>query len=129
MLTKEDAIRLGGRGGTLFHRSLKNKDGTALRARVNGKCKTWKRDPKRWELPMKHGMRNCFRIHSDGQADWHPSAWTEVEPLSPHERRNATSVHGLVEDTPLPILRDALIDSGWDVLASRLTALIADGQS
>lgn len=27
-----------------------------IRWRVSGKCKTWKRDPNRWKLPIKHGL-------------------------------------------------------------------------
>lgn len=31
-------------------------DGTSRRAKVNGKVKTWKRDPNRVEVPIKYGM-------------------------------------------------------------------------
>ena len=27
-----------------------------IRWRVNGKCKTWKRNPERFQLPIKHGL-------------------------------------------------------------------------
>ena len=27
-----------------------------IRWRVNGKCKTWKRNPERFKLPIKHGL-------------------------------------------------------------------------
>lgn len=29
-----------------------------LRWRANGKCKTWKREPERFQLPIKHGLYN-----------------------------------------------------------------------
>lgn len=65
MITKEMAIEL--RPGTeLWHSTSKNADGSPLRARVNGACKTWKTRPLAWKLPMKHGMRDCFYIGTDG---------------------------------------------------------------
>jgi hypothetical protein len=33
-----------------------NYDGTARRWRVNGKPKTWKRNPRRVKVPVKHGL-------------------------------------------------------------------------
>jgi len=43
-------------GTVLYHRVNKNADGTAQRWRVNGKVKTWKRDSKRIQVPVKHGL-------------------------------------------------------------------------
>lgn len=61
MITKELALTL--RPGTeLWHSHEENADGTPARARVNGQCQTWKRDPTRWRLPMKHGLRGTFQI-------------------------------------------------------------------
>ena len=69
MITKEMAITA--HTGTVFYNvRLTNKDGTPTRARVNGKCKTWKRSPSEWQLPMKHGLRTCFYIHSGNCMDW-----------------------------------------------------------
>jgi len=45
-------------GQTLYHLKQKNSDGTAQRWRVNGKVKTWKRDPNRVQVPIKHGLYN-----------------------------------------------------------------------
>lgn len=50
---------------TVYHKTLRNADGTPLRARVNGKVKTWKRDPDRVCVPMKHGLKECFYIGTD----------------------------------------------------------------
>ena len=61
MITKEIAVNAAS-GTTFYHKTLKNADGTPLRARVNGKCKTLKRTPDYFRLPMKHGLRNCFYI-------------------------------------------------------------------
>lgn len=44
-------------------------DGTAKRCRVNGKLKTWKRDPSRIALPCKYGLYEChtFTEHDIGR--------------------------------------------------------------
>ena len=56
MITKEIAQRLR-TGQTLYHKELTNKDGSPLRARVNGAVKFWKRSPERFQIPMKHGLK------------------------------------------------------------------------
>lgn len=61
MITKELAMTLRV-GQELWHNTLTNRDGTPMRARVNGKCVTWKTKPERWRLPMKHGLKNTFQI-------------------------------------------------------------------
>ncbi len=43
-------------GQVIHHLHLKNADGTPQRFRVNGKVRTWKRDPMRIEIPVKRGM-------------------------------------------------------------------------
>lgn len=60
-MTKDELINLP-RGTTLHHVSLRNADGSALRARVNGRAKTWVTRPEEFRLPMKHGLKNCFYI-------------------------------------------------------------------
>jgi len=45
-------------GQVIEHKTLKNADGTPLRARVNGKMKVWKTRPHEFQLPMKHGLKN-----------------------------------------------------------------------
>lgn len=69
MITKEQAVALR-HGVTLHHVALKNADGTPLRARVNGKCKTWKRTPEAFQLPMKYGMYECFYITRQNAGEW-----------------------------------------------------------
>jgi hypothetical protein len=63
MINKAQAETLS-HGHILYHITLRNKDGSALRARVNGRLQTWKRDPERFKLPMKHGLKECFYIDS-----------------------------------------------------------------
>ena len=57
-------------GDILHHKTLRNADGTPLRARVNGKMRTWKRDPGRFQLPMKYGLRHCFYIDQWSSCQW-----------------------------------------------------------
>lgn len=44
------------RGLTLHSKSLKNADGSPMRVRVSGKCKTWITRPNEFKLPIKHGL-------------------------------------------------------------------------
>jgi len=60
-LTFADALALH-HGQTLHHAELKNSDGTPLRVRVNGKVRTWKRDPQRIEVPCKHGLYDYYTL-------------------------------------------------------------------
>lgn len=66
MVTREQALT-----ATRFeHVSLKNRDGTPVRCRASGKCKTWKTRPADFRLPVKHGLRDCFYITPDNAAEW-----------------------------------------------------------
>lgn len=69
MITKLIATHLGYRH-ELWHVSAKNADGTPLRCRVNGACKTWKTRPDDFRLPVKHGLRNCFYITPSNAHEW-----------------------------------------------------------
>jgi len=44
------------------HEALKNADGSALRCRKTGKCKTWVTRPLDFRLPVKYGLRQSFYI-------------------------------------------------------------------
>ena len=52
-------------GTTLHHATVKNSDGTPLRIRVNGKVRTWKRNPQRIEIPCKQGLYNHHTVSYD----------------------------------------------------------------
>lgn len=56
-ITLEQAKNLQ-HGTVLHHVSNRNADGTPQRWRVNGKVKTWKRNPGRVQVPIKHGLYN-----------------------------------------------------------------------
>lgn len=43
-------------GVTLHHTVNKNSDGTPQRWKVNGMPKTWKTQPNRVKIPVKHGL-------------------------------------------------------------------------
>ncbi len=52
------------------HKTLKNSDGSRLRARQNGKLKLWKTRPTEFHLPCKHGLKTCFYITQDNAHEW-----------------------------------------------------------
>ena len=55
MITKEQAIKLQ-HGDIIFKIGDYNADGTAMRWRVNGKCKLWKTRPEDFSVPLKYGL-------------------------------------------------------------------------
>ncbi len=89
---------------TFYHISLRNRDGSAVRCRANGKLKTWKRRPDYWELPVKHGLRQCFYLCPHNANVWLTFDLTELDDLMAEV--------GLAVSTPIPILADKLEDMG-----------------
>ena len=63
MITKEQAVEL--KHGEILHSEWTNFDGTCERWRVNGKPKTWKRDVKRFSIPIKYGLRGFWALTQD----------------------------------------------------------------
>jgi hypothetical protein len=62
-------------GIELHHNNLKNADGKSCqRFRLNGRVKTWKRDPNRIEIPIKRGLRECYRITAMELKQFHLSS-------------------------------------------------------
>jgi len=63
-------------GDLLYSKKHINADGSPMRARVTGAVKTWKRDPSRVKVPMKHGLKNCFYLtepddlRNENYQDW-----------------------------------------------------------
>ena len=55
---------------TFEHKTLKNKDGTPVRARQTGKVKVWVRSPDRFSLPVKYGMYQSFYIDNNNASEW-----------------------------------------------------------
>lgn len=70
MITLEQAKRLPV-GTILYHVRNRNSDGTPQRWKVNGMPKTWKTQPHRVRVPLKHGLyaydaidENCLGLVS-----------------------------------------------------------------
>jgi hypothetical protein len=55
---------VGSRGGVTEH---------IAQARVSGSLKTWKRDPERFRLPVKHGLYVNGEITKSNAHQWHVS--------------------------------------------------------
>ena len=69
MLTKDQAMT----ASYFEHVTLKNKDGTALRARRNGQTQTWKTRPDEFRIPAKHGLKDYFNITEKTASEWRVS--------------------------------------------------------
>ncbi len=52
-ITRENVQQVTGYIHMVNHR---NADGTPVRWRINGKCKTWKTRPNEFRVPIKHGL-------------------------------------------------------------------------
>jgi hypothetical protein len=55
MITKDIAMKLT-HGTILHHVTEKNADGTPVRVRITGQCKTWKTRPNDFRIPWKYGL-------------------------------------------------------------------------
>ena len=51
---KEEVLKLG--YNDVLHYCEKNSQGGCERWKINGKVKRWKRQPNRFEVPIKHGL-------------------------------------------------------------------------
>lgn len=94
--------------GEFHHIHLKNRDGTSVRCRTNGVCKTWKTRPGDFRLPVKYGLRECFYIQPHNAMDWEitDDAYEEV-------RRKALCARlGLDFNTPEGIVADYMAEHG-----------------
>ncbi len=61
MLTRKDIDNLGHNGVICIPRPNRDPE----RWRVNGRLQTWKRDPNRFRLPIKHGLYAYSAITED----------------------------------------------------------------
>ena len=69
MVNKQQAMAAK-HGDIFYHRLFRNKDGTPVRCRVNGKCQTWKTRPDYFRLPTKIGYRSYGEIINANSIDW-----------------------------------------------------------
>lgn len=58
MITMQQALT----AREFWHMTAKNADGTPVRCRRNGATKTWKREPGKFRIPVKQGLKSCFYI-------------------------------------------------------------------
>ena len=68
-MNKQICMLIGYRS-TIYHVSLKDSQGRALKVRVNGKCKTWKTRENEFKLPVKYGLYKHFYIDQDNCHEW-----------------------------------------------------------
>lgn len=68
-MTKTDAVSSTYRQ-VFYHVTERNADGTACRARVNGRCKTWKTRLGEFKLPVKYGLYGHFYITEHNAHEW-----------------------------------------------------------
>ncbi len=98
--------------GTFYHVSARNADGTPVRARVNGECKTWKRRPDDFRRLVKYGFKWCFYITPANAGEW------EVEDDAAERCRQRAARADLCialmvgHDIPDDVLRDLAQDRG-----------------
>jgi hypothetical protein len=97
-ITKEDALHYR----EFHHIKLRNKDGSALRCRANGKCQVWKTRPADFCLPVVHGLKDYFYLTNDNANEWRTWDITEDKKL--------IQTIGLVFDTPPAIVYDKLLE-------------------
>lgn len=111
MVTKAMAIDAGASWGqtTFYHISATNADGTACRCRTNGKCKTWKRQPERFQLPVKHGLKICFYITETNAHEWLTVDVAAVRRELKFDKK-----------TPIGVIADKLTDLGREKEAQEI---------
>ena len=110
MIMKDDAMT-----ATMFyHVRLRNADGTALRCRANGRCKTWKTRPDDFQVPVKYGLKQCFYLNPRNAADWLTYDPTEAKREVKEKEKNKLELcnrFALAWDTPDCIVRDRMLDA------------------
>lgn len=68
-VTKEHALT----EHNFVHATRRNADGSRLRCRASGACKTWKKRPDDFRLPVKYGLRHSFYITPENAHEWRPA--------------------------------------------------------
>lgn len=78
-MNRQDAIEANYRD-IFYHKTGRNADGSAVRVRVSGKCKTWKTRPTEFRLPVKYGLYGHHAITHENCGDW-----LTFDPTEAHE--------------------------------------------
>lgn len=116
MITKEQAMSLE-HYSILYHVGLKNKDGTAIRVRVNGQCKTWKTRPKEFRLPVKHGLYGYYAITHRNAHEW---LLYDPTIMSEGRIKQLAAGLGMNSNTPWYIVADKLEENGAKKTAQQI---------
>lgn len=58
-------------GDVLHHAYKRNRDGTPMRVRVTGKCKTWKTRPDEFKLPVMYGLYESGYVTHENCGEWY----------------------------------------------------------
>ncbi len=122
MVSRDDALQAT-YATTFYHVTLRNADGSAVRARVNGRCKTWKTRPAEFRLPVKYGLRDCFYITETNADEWLTYDPTEEKRQREfREKRKAAlrKSYGLADDCPDAVLHDRMLDDGMTPEVARI---------
>jgi hypothetical protein len=114
VITKEEALDESIR--TFYHATARNADGTAVRWRRNGRCKTWKRAPERFQVPLKCGLYYHGYLTAATARELLPYDPTDGAAAEAYIRRTAVraaaAAAGMKPDTPPGILADYLVERG-----------------
>ena len=57
-------------GQIIYHKTLKNADGTAMRFKINGVVKLWKRSPEKIRVPLKHGLYQYYYLDENNMGEF-----------------------------------------------------------
>lgn len=99
--------------GKFYHKTEKNSDGTAVRCRWNGVCKTWKTRTDDFSLPVKYGLKTCFYLTPFNCEDWEitDSDWNRIQRSMLCDKLNVS------HNIPDEILHDLALDKGVELCA------------
>lgn len=78
MITKEDAM-CARHGDILYHTFDVDSKGRPVKCRVSGMCKTWKRRPLEFKLPVKHGLYSNFYITPINAHEWRKEEYEVIK--------------------------------------------------
>jgi hypothetical protein len=118
-----------------YHTTLRNADGSALRARCNGTVKTWKTRPYDFRVPVKHGLKKCFYITNvKGDHSWTPDDWLPYDPtvLGAKQAWEAwwlgiqiRQVLNLAPDTLDEVVQDKWVEEGWQQIEDTVKKVVS----
>lgn len=72
----------------IYDRTYRNADGTPARWRVSGKIQTWKKDPKRIKIPIKHGMYDTSYITESNLSNFSIRQIQQMKFSGVHKRKS-----------------------------------------